>query len=142
MTQTDSPSIRPVSAFLGISLKSAGTAVALGLVGYWPTSAQAGSVGVSAMLVGIGIALIGAWLGTLPTIACLPQEPRRHANGILLGLAVRFAITLGLGIAVLVTGCFSVIPLLLWLAIAQMVILMVDVWGLVTLLRRAARMAR
>jgi hypothetical protein len=122
-----------------IALISTAAAALLALVGYWPTAAQAGSAGVTAMLVGIGICLIGGWAGSLPTVAYLPRPPRDHANGILIGLAARFAVTLGLAIGAWLTGMFPKAPLLLWVGIAQLAILAVDVPGLVVLLKRAAK---
>jgi CHASE2 domain-containing sensor protein len=111
---------------------STAAAATLALVGYWPTQVQAGAPGVSAMLAGIGIALVGGWAGSLPTVAYLPRKPREHAIGILIGLATRFGVTLGLAVAAWLTGVFPKTPLLLWVGIGQLVILAVDVPGLVT----------
>ena len=91
------------------------------------------------MLVGISISLLGGWAGTLPTIACINKPPREHAAGVLGGLGVRFAVTLGLAVAILLTGAFAKVPLLLWVAVSQLVILVVDVLGLAALLKRAAK---
>jgi hypothetical protein len=125
--------------FVRIAAVSTAAAVLLALIGYWPTAAQAGSAGVIAMLAGIGISLIGAWAGAAPTIAFLRRPPREHSTGILAGLGVRFAVTLGLAVALVVTGAFSNVPLLLWVGVAQLVILAVDVLGLAGVLKRAAR---
>ena len=141
MAQPTPASLRPAPAFLRIALVSTAAAAALALIGYWPTKAQAGAPGVNAMLVGIGISLLGGWAGSLPTVAYLPRKPREHANGILLGLAARFAVTLGLAVAAWLTGVFPKAPLLLWVGIGQLVILAVDVPGLVALLKRAAKEA-
>jgi len=122
-----------------IALISTATAALLALIGYWPTAARAGSTGVIAMLVGIGIALVGGWAGSLPTVAYLPRQPREHANGILIGLAARFGVTLGLAVGAWLTGVFPKAPLLLWVGIGQLAILAVDVPGLVVLLKRAAK---
>ena len=138
-TQPTPANLRPTAAFPRIALVSAATAIALALVGYWPTVSLAGSAGVIAMLVGIGVSLVGGWAGSLPTIAYLRKPIREHLNGILLGLVVRFGVTLALALAVWLGGSFERFALLLWVAIAQLVILLVDVLGLVGLLKRAAR---
>jgi hypothetical protein len=142
MTQPNPASIRPPVAFLRIALASTAAAAALGLVGYWPTVVQGGVGSVKAMVAGIAISLVGGWIGTIPTIAFLSRPPREHPMGILAGLGARFAVTLGLAIAAVVTGAFSNVPLLLWVGISQLVILGVDVFSLVGLLRQAARDAR
>lgn len=138
-TKPPRPNLPLVAAFLRVAMMSAGVALLLALVGYWPTASHAGSAGVAAMLVGIGVSLVGGWTGSLATIAYLRKPPREHPNGILLGLAVRFAVTLALALAVWLGGPFQRLPLLLWVGIAQLVILLVDVLGLVGLLKRAAR---
>ena len=132
---------RLVAAFLRVALTSAAAAITLALIGYWPTVSHAGSAGVAAMLAGIGVSLAGGWIGSLATIAYLRKPPREHPNGILLGLVVRFAVTLALALAAWLAGPFERLPLLLWVGIAQLVILLVDVLGLVGLLKRAARTA-
>lgn len=126
-------------ALARIALTSTAVAAALAIIGYWPTSSQAGPAGVTAMLIGIGVSLIGAWAGAAPILVYLRKPAREHANGILLGLASRFAVTLGLALAACFVGEISRTPLLLWVGISQLVILMVDVIGLVALLKRAAK---
>ena len=120
---------------------SSATGAALALIGYWPTDDQAGPAGVNAMLAGIAIALVGGWAGSAVTIGYLTKPPQQHSNGILLGLSVRFAVTVGLTLASWLSEMFPSIPLLLWIGMAQLVVLAVDVPGLVGLLKRAAREA-
>lgn len=133
--------VRPVPAFVRLALLSTATAAGVALIGYLPTARLAGEAGVRAMLAGIGVALLGAWAGCLPTLAYLRRPAREHASGILLGLSLRFALTLGLAIAVWLADEFPRYPLLLWVAIAQMPLLLVDVLGLAALLRQGARSA-
>ena len=141
MTQPTSASLRPAPALLRLGLTAVATAVTLGAIGYWPTVARAGPAGAWAMLVGIGIALVGAWTGVLPTVACLSKPPQKHLAGILLGLGVRFGVTFGLTLAVWLSDRFAQTALLLWVGLAQFVILGVDVYGLTGLLRRSAKEA-
>ena len=138
-TQTNSPEIRPAPAFARVALASAATAAALIALGYWPTVTQAGSAGINAMLAGIGVALLGGWAGSAPTVAYLAKPAQQHPIGILIGLGVRFGVTIGLTLVVWLSGAFPRTPLLLWVGIAQLVVLAVDVVGLVGLLKRAAR---
>jgi hypothetical protein len=139
MTQSEDGRPLLLAAGARLALTSLAVAAALALIGYWPTSSTAGSAGVTAMLVGIGVSLVGAWIGTAPVLAYLRKPPREHANGILLGLGTRFAATLGLALAACFVGDISRTPLLLWVAISQFVILMIDVVGMVSLLKRVAK---
>lgn len=139
MTKTDNARLRPSVAFVKIALISTAVAAAVAFVGYWPTSSQAGSAGVVAMLVGVGVSLVGSWAGSAPTIAYLRKPPREQPNGILIGLSVRFAVTMGLALAACFVSGIERKPLLLWVAISQFVILLVDVLGLVSLLKNAAK---
>ena len=134
-------SIRRGAAFTRIALCAGATAAALALVGWWPTAARVGSAGVPAMLAAIAIALVGAWAGTAPAVWILNRPPQQHAAGLLTGLAVRFGVTIGLTLALWLTDAFAARPLLLWVGIAQFVILAVDVAGLSSILRRAAKEA-
>lgn len=131
-----SPKLRPAAAFARLAAVSAATGLALAAVGYWPTRAQAGPAGVTAMLVALAICVAGGWAGTLPTLAWLARPAREQPTGIMLGLALRFVLTLGLALAAALAGSLAKAPLLLWVAIGQLVILAVDVAGLAGLLRR------
>lgn len=141
MTKSDANSFRTTAEFPRLALLSGLTAVGLAAIGYWPTLAQAGAAGASAMLVAIAIALVGAWAGTLPPVVYLAKPPQQHPIGILMGLSTRFLVTMGLALGVWLTGLFPKAPLLIWVGIAQFVLLGVDVAVLVGLLRKAAKEA-
>jgi hypothetical protein len=130
---------RAARAFALIGGRAAATAVILGAVGYWPTVAIVPEGGVAAMLVGLAVALVGAWAGTVPSVLYLRKPPQEHPIGILLGLLVRFLVTAGLALALWLTGAWAEKPLLLWIGMAQFVLLGVDVTGLVSLLKSAAK---
>jgi len=117
---------------------SLATLVILGAIGVAPTRAMAGAGGTAAMLAGLAAALAGSWAGLVPTLAYLHRPAQQHATGILGGLAVRFAVTIGLAVAVWLVGAVAEKPFLLWVGIGQLVVLGVDVWGLTGLLRKAA----
>ena len=118
---------------------SLATAVGLVLVGYWPTGRLAGLEGQVAMLLGVTVALLGAWAGSLPTVLYLRKAPQEHPTGILAGLGVRFGVTMALALAVWLSDAVTPRPLILWIGIAQFVILGVDVTGLIALLKQAAK---
>lgn len=128
-------------AFARLALIALAGAVLLAVVGYWPTTALAGARAGGAMLVGIAVALVGAWAGIAPTIAWLKKPAQEHLVGIMLGLGIRFGVTIGLAVAIWATDTFDKQPLLLWVGLAQFVLLGVDVPGLTALLRRAAKEA-
>ena len=136
MSEPATPNIRLLSAFARIAGCATLVAGALIAVGYWPTEAQAGAAGVRAMFVGVGIALAGSWAGSAPSIAYLNRPPQQHPIGILAGLAVRFGVTIGLSLAAWLADILPQTPLLLWIGIAQFVLLGVDVLGLIGLLKR------
>ena len=116
----------------------AGGFAAAGLVaiGWLPTARLAGAAGTNAMLAGTLIALAGGWAGLVPILRALPQRPADQLNGILLGTVLRFVVTLGAAIAFALGGLFAPRPLVLWVAIAQMVLIAVDTMMLLPHLRR------
>ena len=138
MTVTTSGKIDPTRAFAQIAGAAALTAVALALVGYFPTVAQAGQAGAAAMGLGIGIALLGAWLGSLVPFFFLHRPLREFPLGILAGLGVRFAATLGLAVGVNALHAVPEQPLLIWVGIGQVVILAADMIGLLRVARQVA----
>lgn len=117
---------------------SLATLVIVGVVGYLPTQSLAGVGGTAALLAGLAVALAGSWAGIIPTLTYLHRPPQQHAVGVLGGLAVRFAVTIGLAVAIWLTGAVAEKPFLLWVGIGQLIVLGVDVWGLTGLLRKAA----
>ncbi len=138
MTDPKASNIRPAHAFARLGLIALGVAVVLAAVGYWPTVRLAGAEAVEAMLLGIGIALVGAWAGSLATCLYFAKPPAQHPIGILAGLVVRFVVTIGLTVAAWAADAFDNNPLLIWVGLAQLVILGVDVTGMAGFLRRAA----
>lgn len=121
---------------------SAATALLLGVVGVGPTAALAGTPGIWAGVFGLGIALLGSLAGSAPTLAYLRKPPREHAIGILLGLGVRFAVTIALTVAVWLMDLVPETALVLWVGLGQFGLLAVDVWSLTGLLRQAAAEGR
>lgn len=135
-SQTD---IHGVAAFAWLALLSvAGSAVAIA-VGYWPTHALAGPGGVTAMCVGVGIALLAALAGLVPALLALGRDPRWRLGGLLTGMTIRFILTLGLLITALLSGWLPKTPLAVWAAIGYLVLLAIDTAGIARLSSRCAR---
>jgi hypothetical protein len=88
------------------------------------------------LLVGVAIALVGGWIATYPVVASLRRPGSERVNAILLSTALRFAITLALAAAAALSGFFDPKPLIVWVAIAQLVVLAVDTIGLVRLFKQ------
>ncbi len=135
------PAANPKSGIvrLRLPLVTLATAGVLVAIGYWPTHALAGTAGVHALLAAGVVVLAGGWAGLIPPLVALRRGPRHQLNGLLGGLGVRFAVTLGLTAAAALSGIFALKPLVLWVAIGQFVVLAVDTVGLVGVQRESAR---
>lgn len=136
MTTKRNPRPDPARAFTRIAALAVVTAVVLAGVGYYPTLALSGSAGAQAMFIGIGVALLGAWIGSLMPVLFISTNPRVFLNGILLGLLARFGVTLALALVFRALGIAPAKPLLLWAGIGQVVILATDTVALLRLVRR------
>jgi hypothetical protein len=135
MMATTSEKIDPVREFLRVVVIALATAVGLAILGYFPTLSRTGQAGVSAMLVGLGIALVGAWVGSLPPFFFLHRSVREFPAGILAGLLVRFVGTMGMALGFWTLDIVPHVPLLIWVGVGQIVILAVDTIGMVRLAR-------
>jgi hypothetical protein len=107
-------------------LASLGTAVAVGLLGYYPTLRIAGSDGVAAMFAGIGISLVAGCVGAIPIGLAGQGDPSRVPQAILLATAVRFLVVMAITISVVFSGWFERAALGLWIGIAYLAMLFVD----------------
>ena len=104
--------------------------VATGIVGVWPTRALAGDGGAVAMAAGLVVAVLGAWVSQLVTLAMSRGGPQHVAVAALAGLGARFVMTFGLAVVVLFARALPTDTFLLWVGIGQTVALGVDVWSL------------
>lgn len=138
MRTTSSTRIDPLREFARIAALALAAGGGLALLGYWPTLRQAGSAGCSAMMLGLSVAVLGAWLGSAVPFYFVRRPLEQFSAGLLAGLGVRFGFTLGLALAVRSLEIVPAEPLLLWVGIGQVVILGVDVFGLVRLSHRVA----
>lgn len=133
--QTTRPKIDLASAFLRLAAAALGATVVLVLLGWYPTVALAGADGPGALLAGVGVALVGGWFGIAVPVMCLHQPPRVLAWATLGGLGARFFVTLALALAASKLSSLPVKPLLLWVGLAQFVVLAVDMFGLIRIVR-------
>lgn len=81
----------------------AGTLAAAGLLagaGYWLAAAFGGAGGVSVLLWATLAGGLGSLAGNLPAALALDGPPQRFVGAFLLGLTLRFAVTLGVALAV------------------------------------------
>ena len=116
-----------------------GVAVALLALGYLPTRTVCGPDGLSGMGAGIGISLLSALAGLIPCIAALRRPPPERLTGMLLGMAIRFVLTIGLLLAALFSGLHAKAALVLWAGIGYVVLVGTDTAGIVWLTKRRAR---
>ncbi len=138
MNDLPSPGIRQGSALARLVMTGVLTAGGYVALAWWPTHVLVGAGATSALLWGVVLALVGAQAGNLPCVLALAKPPREHANGILLGLAIRFGLTAGLAVGAALTGWLPAKATVLTVALAQLAFLFVDVLGLLRLLRRAS----
>lgn len=130
---------RPLRAYARLAALSLAAAVACLVIGYFPTRALGGGPAISAMGLGVGIALIAALAGLIPTIISLRASPRAQVSGTLLGMALRFALTLALLLAGLLGGTTARVPLAIWVVIGYLLLVTIDTAGLVWLNKLRAR---
>lgn len=112
-------------------------ALALVAVGFVPTMRNAGGQGVSAMLAGCAVSLIGSWAGAIPLVFSGGGGAAHGANLALASMAVRIFIVAILATAVALTREFALAPLLIWVGISYMGFLIADTWFTVRITREA-----
>ena len=123
MNDSDKYRDRPLRCLIWLVLLSIIAAVVIMAVGYFPTQAWAGSKGIAAMSLGVGIALLAALAGLVPSVLMIGQGGPRQMNGMLMGMALRFIITLVLLLAALLSGYLPKLALAVWVAIGYVVLL-------------------
>lgn len=142
IASSESGSPRPAAVLarlLGFSLL---TVIVLAAIGYFPTQNLAGGPGVAAMLTGIAIALAAAAAGMTPPILSLEAPPLERQKFLMVGMGVRFLVTLGLTVAGVFSGLLPRTPLVVWIAIGYLVLLFVDTWAMVWLMKRTEKPAQ
>jgi hypothetical protein len=104
--------------FLGLALALCALLI---VAGYLPTERFGGGAAIRAMLVGVAVSLLASALGALPALL---GEDKLGAG--LAGTAIRLLVSLGLGLALALSGALALRPLLLWLALSYVALLPLD----------------
>jgi hypothetical protein len=100
---------------------------ALGVLGIVPTRRLAGDEGVPGMLAGCAIGLISAAFAGLLLVTVAEDSPEAKLQRSFLAMMARLAAVVVLGAAAVLSGMFAISPLLLWIAIAYMALLPLEV---------------
>jgi hypothetical protein len=113
------------SSFRSFALTAAAVTALLLAVGLLPTRRLAGLEGIAAMFAGGAVALIGSLCGGI--VVALRDKTAQPPVSVAFGvMGLRLAVVVLLGLAVGLTRWFSITPLLVWFAIAHIVLLAVD----------------
>jgi hypothetical protein len=108
---------------------SLAVAVVLGLcaIGWLPTQRLAGPTAIAAMVAGNAISLLAAALagGLLIAVGAATAEARMQRG--FLAMVVRLTVVVVLGAAAVFSGEFARAPLLLWMALAYVALLPLEV---------------
>ena len=123
MTPARSPTVGGFVRFLALALVVTAVLIA---VGYVPTRRIAGPEGLSAMLAGCLVSMIGSAIGAVPIVLALRGPARSVPQAILLSTALRFLVVLTLALAAALSGWFDRSPLLVWVAISYLALLATD----------------
>ena len=107
-------------------LASLGTALAVGILGYYPTLRIAGADGVTAMCAGIGVSVVAGCVGAIPIGLAGQGDPTRVPQAILTATAVRFLVVMAITVSVVFSGWFERAALGLWIGISYLAMLLVD----------------
>ena len=100
---------------------------ALAGIGFVPTRRLAGDVGIPSMLAGCAIGLISAACAGVLLVTMAAETPEARMKRSFLAMVVRLAIIVALAVAAVLSGAFSTAPLLLWMGIAYMALLPLEV---------------
>jgi len=102
-------------------------AAAIAALGFLPTRRFAGDAGVPAMLAGCAIGYVSAAAAGILLVAMRADTPEARMQRSFLAMTARLGTAAGLGAAMVFSGLFSTQPLLLWIAIAYVALLPLEV---------------
>ncbi len=142
MAASESDGVSSGAAMAGLMGLALVTGLVLAAIGYLPTRNLAGTSGVAAMLTGICVGLVSAAAGMVPPILSLHASAIERQKSSMIGAGLRFLVTILLTVATVFSGFLPRTPLVLWIAIAYLVLLLVDTWALVGLLKRTEKTAQ
>ncbi len=110
--------------FLGMAVA---VIAALCVIGIVPTRRLAGDEGVPGMLAGCAIGLISAAFAGFLIVTVAGDSPEAKLKRSFVAMMARLAAVVVLGAAAVLSGMFAISPLLLWMAIAYMALLPLEV---------------
>ena len=110
--------------FLGLAVAVVMALCAAGIV---PTRRFAGDDGVPGMFAGCAIGLLSAALAGLLLVAVAADTPEARLKRSFLAMVARLAVVVALGAAAALSGVFTTSPLLLWIGIAYVALLPLEV---------------
>ena len=102
-------------------------AVAIAALGYLPTRRLAGESGVASMLAGCGIGFLSAACAGVLLVVIEGDTPEARMKRSFLAMVTRLGVVVALAAAAVLSGLFSTQPLLLWIGIAYMALLPLEV---------------
>jgi Ca2+/H+ antiporter len=100
---------------------------ALCVLGFLPTRRFAGDAGVPGMLVGCAIGFLSAAFAGFLIVSVPGDSPEAKMKRSFMAMAARLAAVIVLGAAAVLSGMFPTAPVLLWMAIAYMALLPLEV---------------
>ncbi len=95
-------------------------------IGYLPTERLAGESGITAMVAGCGISLVGSVAGTMPFLLSRSRTQTETFPAVMGSIALRMAVVIALAAVVVWSGAFANKPLLAWVAISHAGLLVAD----------------
>jgi hypothetical protein len=110
--------------FLG---ESVALVLVVGAIGWLPTKRLAGPAGPAAMVAGCAISLFSAGIAGYLLVVVQAETPQARMQRAFLAMMVRLAVVVGVGVAAALSGVLARSPLLLWLSIAYMALLPLEV---------------
>ena len=110
--------------FLGMAVAVIAVLCVVGIV---PTRRLAGDEGLPGMFAGCAIGFISAAFAGLLLVTVPGDSAQAKLNRSFMAMAARFAAVVVLGAAAVLSGMFAISPLLLWIAIAYMALLPLEV---------------
>src|SRR5436305_1644640 len=113
------------ASFLGLELAALAATMVLGFV---PTRRFAGDDAIPGMIAGCTISFAAAALAGGLLVAVRAETPTARLQRSGLAMAVRLTVVVALGLGAALSGQFARRPLLVWLALAYMVLLPLEVW--------------
>jgi hypothetical protein len=96
-------------------------------IGVVPTRRLGGNGAVPAMVAGCTISLLSAALAGLLLVASAAPTPEARMQRSFLAMVVRLVVVVALGAAAALSGLFATQPLILWIGIAYMALLPLEV---------------